>query len=607
MTAIDWRRRIIGAIVLALTLFATASAQTKPTWADPAKTLRTAFLVAETGFDPQATSDLYSNHVQRAIFDTLYVFDYLARPYKLVPSAAAAMPEIADGGRTWTIRVRPGIYFADDPAFKGTKRELTAADFVYSWKRLIDPRMRSPFAWILERKIVGIDALIDAARSSGKFDYDAPLEGLQAVDKYTIRVKLKDPDYILGSYLSHGAMAAVAREVVDAYGDESGWVMTHPVGTGPYVLKEWRRGQRIVLEANPGYREEYFPSNGEPGDRELILQMKGKRLPQVGRIEIAIIEESNPRLLSFKTGELDYVNVPADLAETVLDARNGLLPEYVQRGVTLTRATLPALSYTYFNMEDPVVGGYGKDKIALRRAIVMGFDTPALIGTVFKGQAYPATQPIPPNLPGHDDGWNIRLGHDPAAAKALLDKFGYVDRNGDGWRDRPDGKPMLLTMASGTTERDRQFDELWQRSMTALGIRIEFTHQKFPDLLKMGRAGKLQMWRVGWITNYGEGDAFAQLLYGGNIGQSNYARFSLPEYDALYRKSRTLSDGPERNALYRKMSELVAAYNPWELGIYTIENTLVAPWVRGYKKHIYHEHAWKYYDVDIAGRMLRKR
>src|SRR5205823_7279162 len=139
-------------------------------------------------------------------------------------------------------------------------------------------------------------------------------------------------------------------------------------GTGPYVLKEWRRGQRILLEANRGYREDHFPASGEPSDRDLIALMKGKRLPQIGRIEVAIIEESNPRLLSFNAGELDYVNVPSDLAETVLDTRNALRPEYTRRGVELARATLPSLSYTYFNMDDVVVGGYGKDRIALRRA-----------------------------------------------------------------------------------------------------------------------------------------------------------------------------------------------------------------------------------------------
>ena len=162
----------------------------------------------------------------------------------------------------------------------------------------------------------------------------------------------------------------------------------------------------------------------------------------------------------------------------------------------------------------------------------------------------------------------------------------------------PDGKPLTLTMASTPSARDREVDELWLRSMKAIGLRIDFMKQKFPDLIKMGKVGQLPMWRVGWITQYGEGDAFMQLLYGPNIGQTNYARFSLPEYDELYRASRRLPDGPERNALYRKMAEIVAAYNPWWIGFYTIENTLVQPWVSGYRKHAYWEHPWKYMDVD---------
>ena len=112
--------------------------------------LRVVFPVAETGFDPQATSDYYSANIERAIFDSLYHYDWLARPYKLVPNTAAAMPEISADGRVWTIRVKPGIHFADDPVFKGAKRELTAQDYVYSWKRLLDPRMRAPFLWFLD-------------------------------------------------------------------------------------------------------------------------------------------------------------------------------------------------------------------------------------------------------------------------------------------------------------------------------------------------------------------------------------------------------------------------------------------------------------------------
>jgi len=574
--------------------------------ADPAKTIRVMFPVAETGFDPQATSDYYSSHVERAIFEPLYTFDYLARPPKVVPNTAAAMPDISADGRTWTIRIQPGIYFTDDPVFKGKKRELVADDYVYSLKRLLDPRMRAPFLWFLDGKIVGSDDVLAKAKKDGRLDYNAPMEGLKALDRHTLRITLKEPDYVLQGYLTQMSTAAVAREVIEAYGDASGWAMANPVGTGPFKLGDWRRGQKIVLEANPSYREEYFPQTGEPGDRELIAKMKGKRLPQVGRIEISIIEESNPQLLAFNAGELDYVNVPADLIGNVLEAESGLKPEFSKAGVTLHRVTQPALSYTYFNMEDPVVGGYTPDKIALRRAMIMGFNTEEMIRVWWQGQALVATQPIPPGVAGHAPGFVARHKYDPAAARALLDKFGYVDRDKDGWRDLPDGKPFTIVMASTPTGRDRERDELWKKNMTALGIRIDFLKQKWPDLLKMGRAGKLQMWPVGWINTYGEGDAFMQLLYSKNIGQSNYSRFSLPEYDELYRKSKRVPDGAERTALYRKMAELVAAYNPWDLGVYRIENTLVRPWVLGYKKHVNLEHAWKYLDIDRVRQKTEK-
>jgi ABC-type transport system substrate-binding protein len=595
------RRRALAALGLATIAPQLALAQGPEKRGSPvAHTLRIAFPVAETGFDPAATSDLYSDHVQRAIFETLYGFDYLARPYKRVPRTAAAMPVIENGGRTWTFRVRPGIHFADDPVFKGAKRELTAADYVYAWKRLLDPRVRSPFAWYVAGKIVGADKVVADAKTSGRFDYDATMEGLVAVDRHTIRVRLVEPDYILFGYLCSSPMAALAREVVEHYGDANGWVMDHPVGTGPFRLVSWRRGQQIVLEANANFRDERFPQPDDSADRKRFAGVIGKRLPLVERVEVSIMEESNPRLLAFESNALDYVNLPPELTDRALDADNRLKPSYASRGVTLDRLTQPAVQYAYFNMEDPIVGGYAKEKVALRRAIAMAFDNPELIKVVYEGQAILATQPIPPNVTGHDGKLDLAVRYDAAGARALLDKFGYVDRNGDGVRELPDGKPLTLVMASTPTTRDREIDEIWQRNLKAVGIRVDFMKQKWPDLLKMGKAGQLQMWRIGWINAYGEGDAFAQLLYGGNIGQTDYARFDLPAYNDAYRKSRTLPDGPERTALYRRMAELVAAYNPWVLHVYTIENTLVQPWVQGYKKNAYWEHPWAYIGIDTT-------
>ncbi len=260
-----------------------------------AKVLRVSIPIAETGFDPQAAGDAYSNYVNRHIFDALYAYDYLARPYKLVPNTAVALPDISPDGKTWTIRIKPGIYFADDPAFKGKKRELTAADYAFAWKRILDPKMRSNAFQTLDGKFEGADALVEAARKTGKFDYDAVLEGLQAIDRYTLRLKLNYPSYELLTDLTTPATAAVAREVVDAYGDESTWVMANPVGTGPYRLAQWRRGQKIVLEANPAYREVLFPDSGDPADRAKFAKLRGRKLPLVGRVEISVIEESNPQ------------------------------------------------------------------------------------------------------------------------------------------------------------------------------------------------------------------------------------------------------------------------------------------------------------------------
>jgi ABC-type transport system substrate-binding protein len=590
--------------VAALTLLFVALAALAPPAhaADPAKVLRVAFLSAETGFDPQAGGDLYSNYVNRAIFDAPYTYDYLARPYRIVPNTAAALPHISSDGLSWTIRIRPGIHFADDPAFKGVQRELTAADYVYSLKRVLDPRIRSPNLQQFDGKFVGADLLVAKAKQTGKFDYDAPLEGLQVVDRYTIGIRLVAPSYDLLSDLTTVASAAVAREVIEAYGDGNGWAMANPVGTGPYRIKEWRRGQKIVLEANPRFRDVAYPQSSDPADREIVARLSGKKLPLIGRVEISIIEESNPRLLAFEKGDLDYVAVPSELTWNVLDHHGARKARYAVAGVQLARGIQPTVAYTYFNMEDPVVGGYTTDKVALRRAVSMAYNTEEEIRVVRQGQAVPATQPVPPGVTGHDPGFNGHVKFDPSGARALLDKFGYVDRDHDGWRDLPDGRPLVLHIASTIGSVERQLDELWQRSLKAVGIRVEFVKQKFPDTLKAARAGQLQMWGLSNTNATTEGYGFFGLLYGGNAGLSNFSRFNLPEFNQRYEASRRLPDGPARTKLFGEMSALVTAYAPWMLDVYRYENVAVYPWVVGFKYSGIYQHPWPYLDIDSAAK-----
>jgi ABC-type transport system substrate-binding protein len=593
----DPRPLLRGAAALALFLLASMQAAVPAAHAEPTKTLRVAFPVAETGFDPQAIADNYSSMIAAAIFEPLLTYDYFALPARLVPAAAEALPEVSPDLTTYTIRLKKGLRFADDPAFGGRSREVTAQDYVYSWKRLLDPKVRSYFVHVFENRLVGGDAAIAAARRSGAFDYDAPIEGLAAIDRYTIRVRFAEPYFGFRHWLTSVTFAAVAREVVERHKDASNRVAEHPVGSGPYRLVEWRRSQKIVLEANPNWRDLRYPAPVDAADRGIAGTLPGRKLPLVPRVEIAIIEEPQPRLLSFERGEIDIVDLPNDLAPNVLHG-NALKPSYLQRGIVQHRMLEPSLNFTYFNLDDPVVGGYAPDKVALRRAMILGYDRDAEIRILRNGQATPATQISPPWTEGYDPKRPPLQKYDPAGARALLDRFGYQDRDGDGYREMPDGKPLVVEKASTPNATDRASDELWKKSMDAIGVRMMFVKQKWPDLVKMAEAGKLQMWGLGWIVSIPDPDSAYALLYSKQIGMMNDARLRLPEYDRLYEASRRLPDGAERTALYGKMTDLMNAYGVWEVGPSRYSSWLTQPRLKGFKRHPFVQHRWEYYDVE---------
>lgn len=570
--------------------------------ADPSKVLRTALSIAESSFDPVLAYDAASNSVVEEISEPMLEYEYLARPVKLAPLTLERLPEVSDHGATYLCRVRKGIYFAADPAFKGKQRELVAADYAYSIKRLLDPALHSPWTWVVEGKLVGGDELRAAATASGRFDYDAPLPGLEVVDRYTLRIHLKQPDYTFSYVLAMPETAAVAREVVEAYGTDLG---AHPVGTGPFLLKEYQRSNRIVLEANPGFRKVVFdePMPTNPADAATARALRGKILPLIGRIEISVIEEGQPRWLAFLRGELDYLQpFPLDFVGELLDDGK-LKPALAAKGIQHQLLLRPNTWWAYFNMEDPVVGGYTPEKIALRRAIGMGFNTEEFIRVLFRGRAVPAQGPIPPDIAGFDPTHRTQAQvYDPAAARALLDHFGYKQRDGDRYRAMPDGKPLIIEQWSAPTSRQRQVDELWKKNMDAIGIHMEFKKDKLPELRKMARAGKLQMRQDGWNADYPDAENFMQLLYGPYIGQANDSRFNLPEFNRLYEQARMLPDAAERTRIFDRMTDLEIAYAPWKLTHHLLEDHVIQPWVVGYKPHPIRSDIWMYLDIDPTRR-----
>ena len=586
-----WLARLILAAVLAV---GAAPAQA----ADPNKVLRFAFQLAESSFDPAVQQDVYAGIVVDQILDAMLTYDYLARPAKLVPNTLESMPEVSADGMTYTFRLRKGIYFAPDPAFKGVRRELVAADYAYSILRFYDPKVKAPNLYLIEGKIAGLDEANRRAMKTGKpFDYDASYPGLQVVDRYTLRIRLARPDYTLLYQLAQHYFGALAREVVEHYGDD---MAAHPVGTGPYMLKSWTRGHKIVLEANPEFREMSLepPPSPTPEDEEIVRDIGGKRLPLIGRIEIFVIEENQPRWLAFLNAEHDLIQwLPNEFINNVAPTGE-LAPYLAKRGIRLYREHQPRTAYTYFNFEDPTVGGYEPHQVALRRAISLAYDMPEEIRILRKGQAIQAQGPVPPGVEGYDPAFRSpTLEYSPAKANALLDMFGYADRNGDGYRERPDGSPLVLELASRTDQEARQYDELWRRSMEAVGLRIKFKKGRFADFIKESNAGTLQMWNLSWAAGSPEADFWMGLFYGPNAAKSNDSRMNLAAYNALYERSRTLPESPERSRLYQEMNRLLLVYAPWVFHAHHINTHLTHPWVKGYKKHPFRSVNWRFLDI----------
>ncbi|HVP88035.1 MAG TPA: ABC transporter substrate-binding protein [Casimicrobiaceae bacterium] len=579
------RIRLWFKAVVSLVLFVSFSAGA----ADPIKVLRVALNDIET-LDPQQYNDSPSFDVISAIFEGLYEWDYLATSPTLSPVTAAGPPQISADALTWTVKIKPGIFFTDDPAFKGKPRELTAQDAVYSITRFLDPNLRRGGAPESTNVIVGMRAVVDAAAKSGKLDYDRPIEGLRALDRYTLQLKFTHVNYPIAQLILNFLL--VAREVVEAaHGD----IRDRPVGTGAFRLREWKRGSRIVLESNPKYRKLSFPSSRDPELAPLVKSMQGKTLPQIGVVEINIIEEYLPRLLEFERGTLDIVVLREEIAARML-TDNKLRPEYAARGIVRHVYPEPYFFGVTFNMDDPVVGGMTNDRVALRRAIALGFDRKSLIDVAYAGQALPANQLVPPGVAGYDPTLPL-LPYDPVAANALLNRFGYA-RGADGFRTTPDGKPLTITMSLRTGAISRETATLWKRNLDVIGLRSEYNMTPFQDLIKQLEAGKFQIYSAGYGgTPFGDGEM--NQLNSREPPTANTARFKLAEYDLTLDRFYASPNEGGRIAASRAASEIARTYEPLIPTIFRLQNDFVQPWVLGYNKPLYTTY-WKYLDIDLA-------
>jgi oligopeptide transport system substrate-binding protein len=577
---------------------ATSSATSPVQTTDGKKVLRTVFVVGESGFDPPTAHDLYSSIVVDGIFDTLLTYDYLAEPAKLVPKIATEIPTAEENGTLYTVKLKKGVYFSPHEVFGGKKRELVAQDVVYSLMRHYDDSIKPVWRFLIDGKIVGMNAWYDAGKKAGKLDWDAKIPGLEVVDSHTLKIKLTKPDFNFGYVMAHPATGVVAREVIEKYPNNA---QSHPVGSSAYYLKEWVRGQKMVLEKNPNWRGgtwDFKVSGKDPHDEVLVKQMQGKPLASIDRVEIYVIEEEQTRWLAYKDKQIDVMNIPQAVTPQALPGGK-LAPDLAAEGIRLQKMVDPEFTYTYFQWNDPVWGGAEPHKIALRRAAAMALNRQEEIDIIRKGQAIKVDFFVPKGVVGHQPDYVSSISYNPALSNALLDRYGYK-KGADGYRTTPDGKPVIFKYTSQPNSLEREFDELFRKNMEVIGIRYEAEKEKFADSIKRQKRCQITIRGSAWIADYPDGDNFTQLLYSKNIGESNDGCYNSPAYDKLYEQSTRLPAGPERDKIYLEMQKQFEADTPWALGVQRLRNQVIRPWVLGYKKHPVLLAEWMYMDINTG-------
>ncbi len=555
------------------------------------------------GFDPALVSDVASIQAVQKIYESLLQYAYLDRPYHVEPLLAAALPEIAPDGLTYLFIIRRGILFQDDPCFKATRgrgRELTAADFVYAIRRVMDRKTGSPGTWAFTDRIVGLDEWRATTGGDQPSDYDRPIVGLAAPGRYTLRLQLKRPCPQLLWLLALHYSTAVPQEAVAFYGRE---FVNHPVGTGPFILHACQPNYRYEFVRNPQWRTtgrgDRYPASNDPADPPALRADAGRPIPFLDRIVQYVVEDRTTAWLLFLAGQLDSTSLARDNWEAVFGPAQRINPALARQGIRAASAPTLEIYYLGFNMDDPVVG---RNRL-LRQALSQAFDEEAYQRFFHYRVTRPAS-PIPPAVAGYTP-CPQRYPFDLARARQLLAEAGYPDG-----RDPQTGRRLQLTLEVGSAENPehRQAVELIGTFLSRIGVVVTPRYNNWPAFLAKLERRQAQLFFISWVADYPEAENFLQLFYGPNSSpgpnRSNYAN---PEFDRLYEQARGQPDSPARTALYQRMTDLVLADCPWILVAMPLDDTLRHAWLDNYKYHDFPYGMVKYYRLDTRPREMGQK
>ena len=498
--------------------------------------------------DPAQAEAVPASRAVALMYETLLEYDYTARPYRLIPGLARALPEVSSNGQVFVFHLDPDARFSADPCFgmdaagRSRDRAVTAQDVAYALKRLADRKQASPGAWLVEENICGMHAFAERSASRTPTDYDRPVDGLQTPDAVTLRIALTRPfpPFLWLTALSYAA--AVPREAVERYGAAFG---EHPVGSGPYALVSWRRNYEMIFARNRGWRGwQRGPAAVTPGAP-----------PPFERLVYLVIDDPITQWLAFLAGELDlHGEISRENWDAVVGADGQLRPELARQGIRLARLSALDIAYIGFNMEDPVLGPNRK----LRQALNCAFDS-ARWEVFMNRRVTRADGPVPPGVAGRL-AEPFAYGFDLSHARALLAEAGYP-----GGRDPATGRRLQLSIDLGRTTQDvRESTELLAAFFERVGIDLQPHYHTWTAFLQKIANRQTQLFRLEWVGDYPDAENFLQLFYGRNVSPGpNRCNYVNPAFDRLYEEACSTPDEATRLKLYEEMQRIVREDCPW--------------------------------------------
>ena len=636
--------------------------------------LYTAFTERPKHLDP---AQAYSEN-EYALLANIYApplqYHYLKRPYELVPLAASEMPRVTyqdSSHRTlpedapqdriayslYEIHIKPGMRYQPHPAFAkdeegrpeydhlepkelegvhapgdfahaGT-RTVNAQDYAYQIRRLADPALHSPIYGVMSEYIVGFreygEALQDALKKGKHPDLWAyPLSGVEVVNDTTYRIAIKGKYPQFAYWLAMPFFSPMPMEVERFY-EQPGMKERNltldwwPVGSGPYYLSENNPNRRMVLERNPYYDSETYPSHGEAGDEKTgLLADRGRKLPLIDRVVFTLEKETIPYWNKFLQGYYDASGISSDSFDQAVQVGTGgeayVTDEMRRKGITLSTSVATSTLYTGFNWLDPVVGGSSERARKLRQAISIAVDFEEFISIFANGRGVAAQSPIPPGIFGYREG---KAGINPVVydwvdgqpkrkpiseAKRLLAEAGYP--NGV---DEKTHQPLVInldTTSSGVGDKSR-LD--WLRKQFAkINVQLVVRSTDYNRFQDKVRRGDTQMFYYGWNADYPDPENFLFLLDGaqGKVahGGENASNYSNPEYDMLFEKMKNMENGPERLAIIDRMLAILRSDAPWLWGYHPKNYVLQHGWLYNVKPNVMANNKLKYWRVDPKAR-----